>query len=262
MENIDVFRLATKMALKSKDFLVYTCITGAYEKKNYDHVLDPDIRYVCFTDDEAYVPKGWEFRPIKGLEHLNYKDQNRYIKMHPHLFFPNLKISIYLDYNIQIIKKLRKLFLKIKGLEGTIFMYEHPFRDCSYKEIKKVVSLGLITFNNGKKQYKKYKDMNFPQNLGLFEANIIIRKHKKEAATLMEYWWKEYNNSSKRDQTSLVFSSYQTGIKIKSLGQCNLREGGDYFHLNLSKQSRTFKHKFKSIICRLFNAFLIKFKSF
>ena len=250
------------MDSKNKDFIVYTCITGAYEKKNYGHVLDNSIKYICFSDDESFVPKGWEFRPIKGLESFNYKDTNRYIKMHPHKYFSNYKMSIYIDYNILIKRNLKNLFLKTQKSQGIVFMYDHPYRKCSYEEIKKVVSNGLAPFNKGMKQYSKYKNIYFPGNLGLFEANIIIRKHnQKKSLKLMEYWWNEYKDSSKRDQTSLLYSSLQTGVKITSLGKCGLRAGKGYFYLN-SNQFRSYKVKSKNLIRHYFNSFLLIFRGF
>ena len=39
MENINVFRLEETMALESKEFIVYTCLTSGYEKPVKIHSL-------------------------------------------------------------------------------------------------------------------------------------------------------------------------------------------------------------------------------
>ena len=237
-----------------KEFAVYTCLTGDYEKNPVKkHILEDDIKYICFSDNEASVPDGWEFRSIDNLNHLTNKDKNRYIKLHPHEFLKDFNVSIYIDSNIQVINKLSDFFFYIKEHPDSIFMYEHPFRKCTYKEIEIVVKQGLASFFKAKKQCQRYRDSSFPSNFGLFEANIIIRKHDKNTYKLMKYWWSEYQNSSKRDQTSLPFSSYQTDVKIHSLGPCNLRNGGEYFYLDFSRSVRRLDIIVKNFAIRFYN---------
>ena len=54
--------------------------------------------------------------------------------------------------------------------------------------------------------YNNYKSLGFPEHYGLYEANVIIRKHNnKSVIDLMEYWWSEILNNSHRDQLSLNY---------------------------------------------------------
>ena len=259
MEDINVSGLAEEMGIEDQKLVVYTCLTGDYEKPVRSHVIEDGVKYVCFSDNKVSVADGWEFRKIEGLDHLDNKDKNRYIKMNPHKFLKDFDISIYIDSNIRIINELASIFSRVKKNSDSIFMYEHPFRTCTYKELQIAVSEGLTAFSKAKKQYKRYKGLNFPENFGLFEANIIIRKHDRTSQKLMDFWWNEYKNSTKRDQTSLMFASHQTGININSLGQCNLRDGGDYFYLDLSGRIRNLKSKVKNVIVRTLNFFITTF---
>jgi hypothetical protein len=253
VEDTDVFGLAKKMDIKDQKLVVYTCLTGNYEKPAQNHVTDDNVKYVYFSDKKTSVADGWELKIIEGLEHLDDKDKNRYIKMNPHKFLKEFDMSIYIDCNIKIINKLTNIFSKAKQDSESIFMYEHPFTNCTYKELEIIVNKGLASFSEAKKQYMRYKSLSFPINFGLFEANIIIRKHDNDTQRLMEAWWSEYNNSTKRDQTSLMFASFQTGISICNLGKCNLREGGDYFYLDLSKRKRNLKPKIKNKVVKILN---------
>ena len=257
MENSNVSRLEEGMALEDKELVVYTCITGNYEECLTYSYLEEGVSYVCFSDNESNVPVGWTYMPIKGLDHLDNKDKNRYIKMHPSKFLPNHKLSIYIDFNIDVIGRISNLISSINSSDNYIFMYQHPFRDCIYAEARSVIKQGLTSFFATKKQIKSYQQINLPKAYGLFEANIIIRKDTLGTSKLMESWWEEYKIGSRRDQIALMAASFKTGIQIKSLGECYLREGsGGFFFLDTSKRKRrrSFTHYFVLIL----NNFLLK----
>ncbi len=247
------------MGIKDQKLVVYTCLTGDYEQPVKMHELEENINYICFSDKESSAAEGWEYRKIEGLDHLDDKDKNRYLKMSPHKILGDFDISIYIDCNIKIINKLSDIFKGVKKSSDSIFMYDHPFRKCTYRELEIAVSEGLTTFTKARRQFRRYKKSDFPIDFGLFEANIIIRKHDINSQKLMDFWWSEYMNSSKRDQTSLMFASYQTGIRIHSLGQCNLREGGVHFHLDLSSRIRNMNSKTVNILMRILNQAFILF---
>ena len=62
--------------------VVYTVLTGGYDRLEQPKVTDPEYRYVCFTD-HAGTDGVWELReiPFEGSPVL----RARYAKMHPHL---------------------------------------------------------------------------------------------------------------------------------------------------------------------------------
>ena len=71
MENISVFRLEEAMALSTKEFVVYTCLKGVYEKPVKKNHLEENIQYICFSGNEASVSDVWEFRSTDDLHLLN-----------------------------------------------------------------------------------------------------------------------------------------------------------------------------------------------
>lgn len=53
----------------------------------------------------------------------------------------------------------------------------------------------------------------FPANYGLYEANIIYRKHNNEQIKKMcEEWWWFIKNLAKRDQLSLTYVCWKNNI--------------------------------------------------
>lgn len=253
--------------------IVYTCVTGNYEKPVFHTKLEENISYLCFTDNLKSVSKNWVYKPIINLDHLNNKDKNRFIKMNPHIFLPEHEISIYIDGNIEIIGNLNKLIISLQKAEEDIFFYEHSYRNCIYSEAEIIVKESISWFWSAYKQIKKYYLEGFPEQVGLYEANIIIRKKTDRLIPLMNLWWQEYNFGSKRDQVSLPYVSKKLGFKIFSLGKSNIRYGNhpnkknhnqfledQYFFLNLLQRKRTVSlfHYIRKYI----NLFFLKFFKF
>ena len=76
----------------------------------------------------------------------------------------------------------------------------------SRKEKKEIVEIV-------KERYIKEK---FPDNLGLTENCIIIRRHKnKNIIKLMKVWWNEIKHNSYRDQLSLNYAIWKLNLNIK-----------------------------------------------
>ena len=69
------------------------------------------------------------------------------------------------------------------------------------------------------KQMEAYKKEGMPLKFGLPQSGIIIRKHNDEKCKkLMEAWWQEIKNHSKRDQLSFTYALW----KNKDVNVCYL----------------------------------------
>ena len=215
--------------------LIYTVIIGKYDKLKKITRQD-GWDYYAFIEPNIY-PKNstnWTILPfpehVKNLPVSKIKKQ-RYIKIHPHLFFQNYSLSIYIDGSIGIIGDLNEFVIRILKPNFSIFMVEHPYRYCIYQEIKEVVIQRKENKYMSNTVYNNYVKENFPHKLGLVESNVMIRKHNKnESIELMEKWWNEINKYSHRDQLSFNYLLWKTGIKIKYFSKFILY---DYFTIDL-----------------------------
>ena len=62
---------------------------------------------------------------------------------------------------------------------------------------------------------KRYKKVKFPDNNGLIESCLIIRKHnEKDVILQMEKWYEEIEKYSHRDQLSFNFQFKEKDIFI------------------------------------------------
>jgi hypothetical protein len=210
--------------------VVYTAVFG-----NYDAIRAPRARiggvdYVSFADDPRLVGEGWNAGPLPAaLQGLSPASRNRWLKMHPHLLFPEHDISLYVDGNIEVIGDVAEL-ARTAVRAGPLSMYDHPFRSCLYDEALACAWVGLDWLDAIARHVERYARDGFPRQAGLFEANVIIRRHHDPVVIrAMERWWREWTDGIKRDQLSLTYALWREGLAAQSLGRHDPRFVHRYF---------------------------------
>ena len=193
--------------------VIYTCITGNYEKIVDPSYVQKDFDYICFTDNMNQTSKVWKFIPIpEELTELTKVKQQRTIKICPHLYLPQYNESIWVDGSVDILGDMND-FIKNYCCDKnkSVFIRKHPVRNCIYKE-SVACSYGKDTWANMKPQMDKYKNEHFPENYGLVESNMIYRRHNDPyCINLMNKWAAEVKNYSHRDQLSFNYALWKIG---------------------------------------------------
>ena len=236
---------------------VYTCITNGYDELMSPRVLTKDVDYLCFNDGSIYVPEPWlDIRvdfPYSG------KDVNRYVKILSHTI-PQLALydlTIYVDGAIEIVGDLTPLIKQVISADGHTFLYEHPSRTCVYKEARACVESMKAPIADTIRLIGQYRKEGVPENCGLFEGGVIVRKRNKESERLMDKWWETYLNGVKRDQLVLIYSSWKTSVAITSLGLPDHRSEKKYFRCNSGHSGDIFRRYFAWLIWRPVTSALI-----
>ena len=197
--------------------VIYSIIIDDYDevptfskKKGYNYFL---------FADKNYKNTNWTIIPISNLiEKMNIPKVKitRYIKLFPHLFFKDYELSIYLDATFIIIGDLNKLLIRALNPSFDIYFIQHPLRKKIFQEFKAVLEFQKENRKIINLVRKRYIKEIFPDNLGLTENNIIIRRHnKKKIINLMKVWWNEIKNYSYRDQFSLNYAIWKSNLNIK-----------------------------------------------
>jgi hypothetical protein len=198
---------------------IYTVLTGGYDKLMQPQVTDERFNYICFSND---IPKDhigvWEIRKFDG-EFSSKQIESRYPKMHPWIVLPEYDYSVYMDANISVASKdfYECIIQKIES--GVILSgIKHPFRDCCYDEGYAVITYNLDKIANIIKTMRFIRKQGFPRHYGMFEANIILRKHGSEKVHQQcELWWEMINKYSRRDQLSYPYTLWKSGIAFDYL---------------------------------------------
>lgn len=201
-------------------FVVYTVIFG-----KYDRILEPvfvpdNCDFYIVTDNELPAYTKWKKYDLSKcmdlIKNFDNIEKNRYLKMHPEKLFPDYQYSIYIDGNIQPISDLTELVNKISPYG--VSMHFHNHRNCVYKEIEvlKILKKDKKTNLDYHKEHLLNEEM--PYNYGMLECNVIVRKHNDYLCQkLMDEWWHEFTNYSRRDQVSFPYVLYKNNIDVKEI---------------------------------------------
>lgn len=195
--------------------VIYTCLVGNYDKLKQPAVIDSYFDYVCFSNDLKQDTFGvWQVKKIPYICDDNTR-LSRYVKINPHLVFPEYDYSVWIDANIQIIKK--EFYDVIRGWVrkgGILAQVPHVERDCVYEEIIECLKRGKVKGALAKQQYMFLLNNHYPKHNGLYENNLIVRKHNVDwLKKTSEEWWELYLQYTRRDQFSLCYIYWKYKIK-------------------------------------------------
>lgn len=214
----------SEMNLNSKKIAVYTTILGNYDYLKPLFLEHKNIDFFVFTDKEIHTNIcNITFINVNSIFDDNKSDTyiNRFLKMHPYIFFSDYDYSLYIDSNVWVIGNINKLVSFVKKSEEKIglYMHRHSNRNCIYKEARvlKIVKKG--NKKKIKKQISAYKKLGFPREYGLLEATVILFETKSEIGKqILINWWNDFiSKGSFRDQLSLPFVLWELGIYIQQV---------------------------------------------
>lgn len=191
-------------------FVIYSCLVGEYDKIQQPLVLDNRFDYILFTDTVIENRIGiWQVRSIP-YEDRNNMRRSRYVKCHPSMVLDEYEASLYIDANIQIATPcIYERFFELLKSGAEWAGIKHPDQHCVYEEICAILSLQWVHDYEVVGWYAKLKNAGFPEQWGLFENNVIYRRHTKKVEEVGKIWWQTLEKECKRDQFSLMYSLWK-----------------------------------------------------
>lgn len=212
--------------------VIYTVLTGGYDRLEQPLFTDPAYDYVCFTD-RAGQDGVWQLReiPFEGSPVM----RARWAKMHPHILLPEYSFSIFMDANLciagpQLYSVTEKphfgpfLHVFTSGKDSNLSfsaiferfqLLEHPERDCVWEELKYCYLKDKVSTRTAIEWYRFLKAMGMPRHTGLAETNVLAREHNvPEVIALDNLWWEFLMCSGgSRDQLCLTPALYKLGLQ-------------------------------------------------
>ena len=216
----------------------YTSILGNYDSLKQPLVINPDIDYICFSDTSLAKKIGvWQIRPVPDeLKYLPIVKQQRIIKICPHRYLKEYDISIWVDGSIQVIGDLNKFIEQYDLDKNPIYTRIHPIRKCIYAEAKACKNMNKDASIAIDKQIKRYQDDGYPQNIGMVETGVMLRKHNNIKCILIDNAWaSELLNGSHRDQLSFNYVCWKNHFI------CGIMK--NEFKLNSNKTFKFYGHR-------------------
>ena len=206
--------------------VIYTVNLGNYDKIkpipklegwDYINIIDWEL------SEEEKKNSNWTFVMIPNyVNNMNISTvkKQRFIKLHPHLFFKEKELSVYIDSKIKLIGDLNDLVIRILSPNYNIIMQEHRTRNSVFDEFNQVLQLKLEKKSMIEKIKTRYKAEGFKDNFGFGESSFILRRHnEQDCIKIMEMWWNEIKLYSHRDQLSFNYVLWKENKKIKFISR-------------------------------------------
>lgn len=215
---------ATGKPVRDKKGVVYTCVTGGYDRVREPFLINDNLDYIVFSDKDLNNEKDsvWKYQSLPNQEDCNqWKNYaNRFCKMHPFELFPEYDYAIYVDGNVEIVSDVTGLYKVAHESKLGIAMHSHNLRQCIYDEAEVCKAYGKGNAEDIDMQVNKYRTEKFPFKFGMVEATIIVTDLKNDIARhLFNDWWNEFIlTRSKRDQLSFPYVLWKNGYKMSDLG--------------------------------------------
>ncbi len=197
--------------------VIYTAIVGNYDVLKTPEELNPEYDYVCFTDCPILDHPVWKFKPLT-YHNSDATRVARYYKLHPHFYFTDYEVSIWVDANILIKKDIRYLESKFLEENNPLGIFDHYKRHCLYEEGEECIKRKMDNAGVIERQLERYNDEGLPKGLGLPETNILIcRPNDSLVQKIYTTWWMEVDNNSKRDQISVMYALWKNNASYTPL---------------------------------------------
>lgn len=196
--------------------VIYTAITGNYDNVKEPKYINPAFDYILFTNNPEIKSDIWQVRLVDNDEQLDNVRLARRIKILGHEYLPEYDYSIWVDSKFEITDNLEEYILAYRRQEP-ILCFTHYVNDCVYKEKELCSLLKNDSSEIMEAQIERYRKEGYPIENGLVESGILVRDFKNERLhKVMETWWREILNGSRRDQLSFNYACWKNDFMYDS----------------------------------------------
>ena len=193
--------------------LVVSALIGPTESPPPLGPQESGTRYICYTDRE--VP-GWECRlPLHG----NPRRAARYAKTHLHEL--HAEVTIWVDASFDLVARPSDIVAAADATGCKVSAFAHPDRNCMSTEADEIIRLNMAdhaAVNDQRNAYHRagFDTVDNPQK-SLTTTGLIVCRHTPQVVAFSRQWWIEIATHTLRDQLSVDFAAWKTGIKIGRL---------------------------------------------
>jgi len=205
-----------------------TVLTSITAKK--DHLRDDQCTggatFIAYVSED-HRSEVWEQRPAYD-RFSSARRNSRVPKILSHQFC-DTEYSIWLDGNIALRIDPVRLVEMWLGDDYDFAVFRHPERNCIYEEAINCIGYGADDPEVVHRQVRKYVADGYPKDLGLAEANVIVRRHSDQVVEFNNTWWAEYCVHCVRDQISFMYAVKKTGLRMNLITP-SVFTGNAHFH--------------------------------
>ncbi len=199
--------------------LVYTAVFGDYDRVYPPVRPEPGVDYVIVTDDARLTVPGWNSMVVDSSAFPNPKAANLFHRALIHRLLPGYDASLYHDGNIRLLGETAPLFDELERSQAALAAYRHPLRRTVAEEAQAVIEIGKVRDSQRvREEVSRYMADGFPDNIRLIETTIVLKNHRAPSLdAAMELWWNLFRDYLTRDQLSLPYVIWRTGLAVHLL---------------------------------------------
>jgi hypothetical protein len=189
--------------------VIYTCITGGYDKLKEPTTISEGWDYICFYDimPEHSINTKWK---LIATKRGNAVRTQRHCKIFNTKILKNYDLSVWVDGSILVNVDLN-LFVDYFH-KGSLTTMVHPTRYCVYEEAKACLYFKKDSEKVIDEQMERYFQEGYPAKNGMVQTGVIIRTHTREVKDFCFEWWQELQRGSIRDQLSFNYVLFHNPI--------------------------------------------------
>jgi len=185
--------------------VIYTAVAGGYDVVRAPEFVPDNCDFVLLSDRPVEA-RGWKVRPLI-YDHRDPRRAARHAKLHPHLYFPEYRHSLWIDANIGVRGDAGR-FADALTDDSAIGLFTHPTRDCVFDEGDEWIRRKDPEAEAIARQLARYRMEGHPAGSGLWETSVMARRHHDPSCiALMTEWWREIERGSARDQISFPIAA-------------------------------------------------------
>jgi hypothetical protein len=194
--------------MASHEVILYTCVLANRDRPKRIEFKDDGFRYVLFTDTPDIYAPDWEIRPSVVGSLADPTRISRYHKHHPFELFPQAECAVWLDATHWPYQSLRPLVDSVSHIASM----RHQVRTKVKDEAEECMRHNMDSRRLFLAQMEQYEAEGFPDDLGLYSTSCLVMRKTPEFDKLSSFWWDQICRYSRRDQISLPYASWKTGV--------------------------------------------------
>lgn len=203
-----------------KKICVYTCITGEYDNLKEIKHKEKNIDYYCFTNNKNIKSNTWKVEYIEDKELSNILLARKTKILGTDYINNNYDILLWMDAAVEFKKPINDFINEYLDEEDSFVCFKHGFRNKISDEMNACLRFRKENIENIEKLKKFYQKEKYPDDNGLIESTVYIKRPKDEKVIeTMKLWFDMVKNYTKRDQLSFNYCIYKTGLKVKWINE-------------------------------------------
>lgn len=193
------------------ELVAYSVNIGAYDDQH--RVRPGSVPFLIVMDDDSIRSE-----PRIIADSSEPKKQSRWFKTHGCHLFPAAEWILYFDANLIPKSPLIEFSEWLRGHgEADLYLFQHNQRPCLYREAEAIIKSGKASESAIRDQTLAYRLQGVPENLGLYQGSVHLRRNCDAVRQFEKRWWNEIARWSHRDQLSLPVALHNSGVRVKVL---------------------------------------------